>query len=73
MSQNTTMIAARIPGQYRYTMRIPPHYLKPSPQKMAILTGQKKPKVDLGITVRCVSESMYSFVQILFLLQLILI
>ncbi|KAJ4464256.1 hypothetical protein C8R41DRAFT_872184 [Lentinula lateritia] len=23
---------------------------------MAILTGQKKPKVDLGITVRCVSE-----------------
>ncbi|KAJ3872105.1 hypothetical protein F5051DRAFT_433315 [Lentinula edodes] len=57
MSQNTTIIAARIPGQCRYTMRIPPHYLKPSPQRMMdILTGQKKPKVDLGISVRCVSE-----------------
>ncbi|KAJ3861708.1 hypothetical protein EV359DRAFT_66247 [Lentinula novae-zelandiae] len=57
MSQNTTMIAARIPGQYCYTMQIPPHYLKPSPRRIRdILTGQKKPKVDLGITVRCVSE-----------------
>ncbi|KAJ3916502.1 hypothetical protein F5877DRAFT_80825 [Lentinula edodes] len=51
MSQNTTIIAARIPGQCRYTMRIPPHYLKPSPQRMMdILTGRKKPKVDLGIS-----------------------
>ncbi|KAJ4493511.1 hypothetical protein C8J55DRAFT_160881 [Lentinula edodes] len=63
MSQNTTIIAARIPGQYRYTMRIPPHYLKPSPQRMMdILTGRKKPKVDLGITVRCVSEKQTSSV-----------
>ncbi|KAJ3904305.1 hypothetical protein F5879DRAFT_79522 [Lentinula edodes] len=57
-TMDTTILAVQIPGQVGYTMRIPPHYLKPSPPRiLGVLTGQRKPKVDLGITVRCVSET----------------
>ncbi|KAF8829731.1 hypothetical protein F5879DRAFT_607623 [Lentinula edodes] len=46
-----TILAARLIGGFRYAMRIPPYYLKPSP-----LTGRRGRKGDLGITVRCVSQ-----------------